>query len=355
MFVVIDSNIIISQYALRNTAFKRFVKHFPEKNIDVYVSKVTVEEVIKNHRSDIQEATQAFRKARKNLNKHLTKFVQFPDDRYAEMEHRNYIKYLKSILRDSNIRLLDYPNIGHEEIVKYSNTGRKPFRGGDKGYKDFLIWNTIIELISGSSRKVVLLTHDGDFTDKTELHNDLKEHLKELSINEDRVEICKSFNDFNDKYLKDIYHIVQLKELFKKGSVQQDIERDILEKVSKELEGISLEDYPSIDLKPEYEDPTIYHVHEFANFEITSVEVLTERYIVINFSVDVGCRVDFYIDKHEFYFLEDDKIPEVHDYEWNEYYVWASVDKVFNLQGSVSSNKNAKIGTDFSIHDLADI
>jgi len=320
MIVVIDTNIIIGNYPLRFPAFEVFCKHFPQKKIDVYFSQVSWEEVMKNHKDDIEISYSEYKKALKSLNRTLSERIQgdFPND-FCEKEHEKYKAFLKKQLTHNNIRILPYPETAHKEIVEYSVLKRKPFKLKDTGYKDFLIWNSILELIK--TRKIVFITKDSDFNDNGNLHNDFKIHLKEKGFPDNAVEICSSINEFNDKYLKDVYKLVQYKDLYSTSDAQQNLFNSISKTLEKELENFDISDYNS--LHRVYSEPAIKSSYDYTDFNVIQIDVFGEDDINIRFTFTAECEINFFIDKHDLYEINEDEMPDIIDDNWNEWTVLA--------------------------------
>ncbi len=81
------------------------------------------------------------------------------------------------------------PRVPHEEVLRALQTGRKPFRGipksRDVGYRDFLIWSTVLEIGNKSPERGVVFVsaNTRDFAAKPgELHDELKEEAERLGV-----------------------------------------------------------------------------------------------------------------------------------------------------------------------------
>ena len=64
-----------------------------------------------------------------------------------------YVDRLRKRLEDHGAAISPLPAVGHEQLVSRDLAGRKPFRAaskgekGGRGYRDALIWETILELV----------------------------------------------------------------------------------------------------------------------------------------------------------------------------------------------------------------
>ena len=90
------------------------------------------------------------------------------------------------------------PGISHEIVIDRIYDRKAPFRQNEKnkdaGYKDFLIWNTVLKLArTNSDQEVVLVTADRDFTKDGELHPHLAADADGLKVR--LVSDLKTFHD----------------------------------------------------------------------------------------------------------------------------------------------------------------
>lgn len=329
MFTVIDSNIFIGNYTLNYPAFQIFVKHFPEKKIDVYVSPVTIKEVLKNYAQKAQEVFGTYNKSVKELNKVLSKKTDTLSKDFVQTQVKNYELFFRETLQKSKIRIFPYPTVSHEEVVEHYYSGKKPFDQTDNGYKDFLIWRSIIDLLKTSGRELVFITQDTDFQSEGDLHQDLKEDLMANGITPDRVKIVTSFNDYNKKYLEDTYQTVKIKEVLKNKNEEQQLKALITEELKNELNGLSLKHY-RVKIRSEFIGPEISYVYTIDGVQITDIDTLNQRNVVIQFECLSSCKIDFQIDRNALSRLDDSKMPEITDHDWDQWTVRGE-DKV-NLQ-----------------------
>ena len=87
MIVLIDSNIIISNYSLRYPAFEEFKRYHSEKKIDVFISKISIDEIFSNHRMDIKSRVSTYNKQVRILSKTTTERIDYLDKKFPEQEH----------------------------------------------------------------------------------------------------------------------------------------------------------------------------------------------------------------------------------------------------------------------------
>lgn len=122
----------------------------------------------------------------------------------------------------------EWPSLSHEFIVRRCSLRKAPFhlikeeidsdlaepsqhqaskklldrKGKDKGYKDYLVWLTVLETLRESSAEVVFITADKGFYEASLLHSDLAADLNSFGIDQNRLKMFRSLERFNDQYIK---------------------------------------------------------------------------------------------------------------------------------------------------------
>lgn len=124
-----------------------------------------------------------------------------------------YAKSLQTYLWEFRPLLKAFPEIPHEKVVERMFGGRRPFRAGvDKpevGYRDFLIWCTIVELLLADSScdvKFVTSNHKDFFASPEQalLAPDLLSDLHSYDIPEERVTCFRDREDLTRDLLSSI-------------------------------------------------------------------------------------------------------------------------------------------------------
>lgn len=318
MFVFIDSNIFVKNYDVFDTiAFQRFSRHFPEKLITVGISQVSIFEIFKNHELDVTREIESFDKQIKNLNKHLVNKLPYSLIKDLPTEIVNYQNYFQNQIDKYDIKVFRTPNISHDEILKYSITQRKPFDSKDNGYKDFLIWVTIVETLKKSTRPVVLISNDSDFSNGKLLHDDLLKHLKDNGIDHTRVTLCKSLSEFNESYLKDVYDLVETKTLFESPKKVREFYDYVQEEINQLSYNENLLEH-NINLDPRFNSAYIEDLHFLDDFKILSLDIVGTDSIAISFECYANAIINVTFEESDYHDLYN-QIDEVNS-DQNPYY-----------------------------------
>ena len=112
-------------------------------------------------------------------------------------------------------QVLPVPAVSHDELLRRLFDKRKPFRVGDGpsgcsdlGYRDSLIWHTVLELLQRDPGEVWFITNnERDFyssngkRDRLLLHEDLVEDLRGLKLLSERLRLARSIPEFKEAVL----------------------------------------------------------------------------------------------------------------------------------------------------------
>lgn len=86
------------------------------------------------------------------------------------------------------------PNVPHSEVLDRLFAEKKPFnRTGDKGYRDYLIWKSLLAACEPSTRAALITQNTNDFALNGDLHPDLVDDAEAADI---RVELHPSLRAF---------------------------------------------------------------------------------------------------------------------------------------------------------------
>ena len=263
----------------------------------VHIPKVVIEEMIRRYGDNLRSESKRTREALGRLAKLLAWRL---DDPLPKARVAEFISHYRNWLQDQTRDFVaDYPRTTHEAVVVRDLSRRRPFDQEGKGYRDTLIWETVLELASRDNMPVALVTKDKDFVDRDRtLHADLQSDMRELGLEVGLVRVFATISEF----VKEIV-VPSLEELA-------------------ELETALLEGrYPHLDLRNWFEAEfdtlfahrdwyswdlglsSLYHEVGLASFNrnvaILNVEVrrVPSGELLIAFEPLFDCEFDFYIRK----------------------------------------------------------
>jgi hypothetical protein len=176
--------------------FKDFIKRAPT---ELCVPGVVFDEAVNLVRKSIEDVNSKLNAARRLTGDEKT-YARIDSDANTLV----YRDTLDVLLRDLNARILNYPKVSHEQLVARALAGNKPFAASGRGYKDTLIWFSVIELLQSSTEELIFITANSEdfWQNKTDcqLHQHLVSDLTGLGISGPRIRLFPSLADFNQQY-----------------------------------------------------------------------------------------------------------------------------------------------------------
>ena len=146
-FIVLDSNVLISDYWLRSPSFLLLREFLGRAKATLVVPKIVLEEVVNHHREDLAKLKSEIRDTVREAGR-LLRNVKGSAKWWVEISKTDsadpYEKFLSAELAAMKAKVPDYANIPHADVVSRDLRRRKPFQQSGKGYRDALLWETIV-------------------------------------------------------------------------------------------------------------------------------------------------------------------------------------------------------------------
>ncbi len=330
MRVVIDSNIFIEDFSMKSNTFRVFLSQIERTGHNLIMSQVVFDEVI-------NKFTENIKTSKRNIDSILAKvrsitnqdFDNPINEELLENIVREYGESLRAKLNSIHTVFANYPNVNHHVVVDRALKRRKPFNNeGQKGYRDTLIWETILQLARHDQTAIAFISKNkSDFADKdSNLHRDLQDDIQNMEENHCEVIYFHDLGSFVESQIRPL-----LTEL-------DNIAAQLVEGEYRDLNLYNflfheITDYVGSDfLEPgdlafqfEFENPSLWNIEDIHNIYEIDVRSLEHSNLLVTFFANIDAVFDFYIRKSDLYGIDDveRKNFEVWDSDWNEYYVWA--------------------------------
>ena len=203
MHIIPDANIIIAEGYGDSEQFRMLLSGLERLQYNLYVSKPVFEEVVAKFVRDFDEDTREIRRRIRNLSWRLDRGLPSPIDGLdKENEVALFRRRLEARFSASNRRILEYPDISHEELVKRAAMRVRPFNESGAGYRDALIWEVVLNLAESVDSQVALISSDNDFRNRRgELHSDLVDELASRGLPRDKVILASSVTNFSRTHI----------------------------------------------------------------------------------------------------------------------------------------------------------
>jgi hypothetical protein len=231
----------------------------------------------------------------------------------------------------------EYEDLPLKCLVERALRQHRPFGDKDKGFRDSVLWETVLQKVAKSDRQTVLITNDSGFTKDAELHPDLKADLSAVKLTEDAVLIYDSLEKFLDQYAKPLPPVLM-------GAVIEKIRsgKDPGFSLSRFLGGARGELLEAAKSHAEEVINEASHHHDEFNdleevgevteldfderkAEILEVVELDRGRVFIEAAVYCSVAVDGFMFKANYFVFEDSPTIQVLDSDWSEHYMWVQL------------------------------
>lgn len=329
MIIFLDTSIVIGENYLRSSTASSLLKSSRFLGLRLVIPQIVIDETYGRHRLGLADSYEKFCKIRADLNKLAGKDVV--TDVSIRKAHKTFSSWFGSILKDYKVEILSYPKLSPKQIVKASYKRKKPFKRDGEGFKDYLVWKSIVSEINKlneDTTEIYFLTNNiKDFCEKKDQEWVLHAHLREGIGKEDtEVKVYTELREFFSERVSPLLKRVE------PTDIPEFNLNDLLERAREEIEDY-LSSYSAYGIEglPFENEVTIDAVHGviMADWEIKEVED-GEYLIVITGSVDI--EADGFIEKSNFY-MHEHKDLYIIDRDWNEWVVAVSqtIETPFNL------------------------
>lgn len=311
MKVTIDTNIFYQDFNLNSPHFKVFLEHLDTIPATLHVSEVVIDEVVNKYQETLKRTVSDIVKAELTLRKGLgvrldTKLPEIK----TSVDH--YRKDLIDKLKRHNVDLLKYPETPHNVIVQRIFEKKLPFKGGEKGYRDFLIWESIRKLVLWGHEQVIFLTNNTtDFGSGKYVSEEYQDNFSRP----ENFRIITSIQKFNDEFIyPKLKKLGDLKSKLQKNQIEGfEIKEWINNRLIDLMRDIELEDV-LLGFPQGAGRIWVSEILEVHDFDIKSVREIRNNEKLIRFEVSLKVAVSVDIDWEDYV-----KHEEIREYLGDDY------------------------------------
>jgi len=251
------------------------------------------------------------------------------------VETKNYSHRLESRLKPINGGILPYPSVTHQLLVERELKDLKPFQPKGTGYRDALIWYSLLEYVKREHRDSVLITSNtNDFAahkdNANSMHANLAADLEGTGLTT-RLEIRRSLGQFIDDFVKPVLQKLDEFKLGLERGDPVDLKRYLgkhFTAVFEQLRSTRLQiRIPGVRL----EEPIgVSSLGDPSVIQIDQVLELNAEEVYIEFHTVYEANIFGFLLRVDAYGLEEDSDVSVTDIDWNGHY--AEVEATVNLE-----------------------
>lgn len=204
MKIILDTNILFNDLLLIGSQLMLLEKYLSWNDVELCIPEVVIQEIMRHFRKKYEEAQTSYTQL-SGIFSLVDQELEPVLEAYQAVEE--YKEKLFTRLSELNVHILPLPSTSIESLLSRDIDERKPFDTTGKGFRDTLIWESILEDALNHDRNIVLITNDNDFSTKVhdrnqfDLHDDLKEDLEFRNLSLERFLIKRSLHEFNNEYV----------------------------------------------------------------------------------------------------------------------------------------------------------
>ena len=345
--IILDTNILIRDPLFKKAHATTLVEGCKVCNYRIFIPEVVIDELVGNCSKEIINQNAAIKKARNEL------AIWGIENQLAEIDLKsaikNFIEQLKKTLRDNFIDVEPYPEVSAKDLVTASYKNKKPFKDTGEGYKDYLIFQTVLDLLDETKDEIYFITNNHkDFCNKNKkLHPDLAELIPE-EYKHLPITVYSSLHDFNAEILTPQFEsLVKISAEIQEGTFEGfDLEEQLSTLIHEELTN----DRYSIDVNIPLDEPTVYSIQDY-KVEHINVSRMTDNLLVFDLQGQIDLELFGFLNKNDHWHINEGKAEGIHidDANWNDYVMSATMMATAQFEMAVVFNEDKKTVESVSI------
>lgn len=246
-------------------------------------------------------------------------------------------------LQELEAEVPGYSNIEHSDLIVRCALKRKPFAqsdGSDRGYKDTLLWETVLRNVASQSESTILVSKNTrDFADpenKDSLHPDLIADLQSQGLPEAAVRYCPSLKSSIRLHAEPLLTKIEesgvpdLEDLLARfnNSIPIFLDDHIAE-IQEKLREVLEAETTLLDETVRYGIYGVYSVSIQSlpeEFEPDSGSVIESDESYISYYLEVEANIELMLDKSDACNLSRTTQPAVREFDWNRHCSLVGID-----------------------------
>jgi len=201
--LVLDTNQLVEKdWRLRGAAMRLIEKAIELELVSLVVPQIVVDEANNKFRQRLEADVKSMHDATGRVSRLVDSKIQVPTVDIAK-QWEKYRSDLDQRLTQLGAKRPGYTAVKHEWLVSKALGSQRPFREKDRGYRDALVWHSVLYDVASTEYQTYLVSENKtDFGD-TEggLHPDLVADLKAIGL-DGRVTYVHDLQKFVDETIK---------------------------------------------------------------------------------------------------------------------------------------------------------
>lgn len=215
MRLVLDSSVITERdWHLSGPAAQALLAASRRGRLRLVVPELVIREVVNSHRERERALSHKLDDTRAKLRRlqgARSADVPHPDDHPPRNDA--YGSDLRDQLARARAHIPEIPEATHEELVTRALGRRRPFdKQGRAGYRDALIWHTVLEVVTRGEQTALATDNRSDFADEDDPvkpHTHLRDDLEAHGLDAYSVRICQSLEEAVQLVLEPAQEVIE--------------------------------------------------------------------------------------------------------------------------------------------------
>lgn len=209
MDIILDTNIIRSDLFFKSSDFIILKDYLSKTNSKFVLLKIVDDEINALYRRLLNESLIKYKKSLQQINKYLNESEIKEDKLDIEKLATEYNYFYKNQLGIDHESIVSYNNNILPEIIDRCINNRKPFKTQDKGFRDAVIWLTILDYLKNSvqNQLIFISNNSSDFgqsNHKNKLHEELVFDCHKMGKEVQYFETIKGFIEMHSESITKI-------------------------------------------------------------------------------------------------------------------------------------------------------
>lgn len=356
LFIIMDTNTFYNNWHLRGPSMFLIEQYISIGKAKLFLPKIVVQEVKNLYRREIEKAVSHVHQ----INRLTSGIGLTVDPLSVSYVAAKYSAVLDSRLESLGVEIVDYSQIPHDRVVERALSRRRPFRESDKGYRDTLVWESLLQIAGELGDTLYFISENAaDFADgkqKGLLHPDLVHDLQAAGLEATAVHYYHQLKLFTDAHIEpELKPLIPVLHALRRGAYDG---FSLIEWFKQHREEIVASDSSWLDplfstpAMRDFDDPEVRYIEDPEAIEVVGVKLVDEETIYIDARMDTEVMVDIFVEKSRYYDIADTYRIEVMDDDWNEQYVWAQLLVPLSISMTIIFDVQQKHVEEFEIHRL---
>ncbi len=356
MLIILDTTAFSDKLRLDDISMKILFKFGEKSGFNIGISEVVYLETLNQAREEIVRVSEA---NNKRLGGIIQKLGLYPDfflhDSEINKLFKQYKKRFDDFIKESNIKKYPIPKRSHKSIIERDLARKKPFNKSGKGYRDALIWETIIDIINTNPDQIVFISNNTeDFYNETKdgIHKDLKFDILETKHPNADILLYKNIYDFvKDKIIPTLPSPDKTYANLVHNNPNFDFDDELCTMLTEKYIGYDIRN-DAVNRSGKFEQISIDSVGAVSEIEFLDEKQLSSSESILTASCTILCEFNTFIYKSDFHLIDNIEELFIWDNDWNSHYYAVSFSDYLDIEVLLTiDTKNVSI-SDVELIDI---